>query len=61
MGGHFIRKFMKRALGEFHKFRLIRRKKRQRVVPSTVELQWLEHLWHHEIMFETGVVRANEC
>ena len=27
----------------------------------TVELQWLEHLWRHESMFETGVVRANEC
>ena len=26
----------------------------------TVELQWLEHLWNHENMFETGVVRANE-
>ena len=26
----------------------------------TVELQWLEHLWDHENMFETGVVRANE-
>ena len=26
----------------------------------TVELQWLEHLWKHENMFETGVVRANE-
>ena len=25
-----------------------------------VELQWLEHLWDHENMFETGVVRANE-
>ena len=22
----------------------------------TEELQWLEHLWNHEIMFETGVV-----
>ena len=22
----------------------------------TVELQWLKHLWNHEIMFETGVV-----
>ena len=21
---------------------------------STVELQWLEHLWNHENMFETG-------
>ena len=25
------------------------------------ELQWLEHLWNHENMFETGVVQANEC
>ena len=28
---------------------------------DTVELQWLEHLWNHENMFERGVVRANEC
>ena len=27
---------------------------------STVELQWLEHLWDYENVFETGVVRANE-
>ena len=27
---------------------------------STVELQWLEHLWDHENLFGTGVVRANE-
>ena len=27
----------------------------------TVELQWLEYLWNHENMFETGVVRSNEC
>ena len=27
----------------------------------TDELQWLEHLWNHENMFETGGVRANEC
>ena len=26
----------------------------------TVESKWLEHLWDHEFMFETGVVRANE-
>ena len=26
---------------------------------NTVELQWLEHLWNRENMFETGVVRAN--
>ena len=24
---------------------------------TTVELQWLEHLWNHENMFETGMVR----
>ena len=28
---------------------------------TTVELQWLKHLWNHENMFETRVVRANEC
>ena len=28
---------------------------------NTVELQWLGHLWNYENMFETGVVRANEC
>ena len=28
---------------------------------DTVELQWLEHLWDYENMFETGVLRANEC
>ena len=27
----------------------------------TVELQWLDHLWGHDIMFEAGVVRGNEC
>ena len=27
----------------------------------TVGLQWLEHLWNHENMFETKVVQANEC
>ena len=27
----------------------------------TVELQWLEHLWDHENMFGTKVVRADEC
>ena len=26
----------------------------------TVELQWLEHLWDHGNLSETGVVRANE-
>ena len=28
---------------------------------NTVELQWLEHLWNHENMFEIWVVRANKC
>ena len=27
----------------------------------TVELQWFEQLWNHENVFDTGVVRANEC
>ena len=27
---------------------------------DTVELQWLEHLWDYENMFEIGVVRAIE-
>ena len=30
-------------------------------LPCTLELQWLEHLWNHENLFETGVVRAKEC
>ena len=30
-------------------------------VTNTAEVQWLEHLWNHENMFEAGVVRANEC
>ena len=29
-------------------------------IGNTVELQWLEHLWDNENLFETGVVRANE-
>ena len=28
---------------------------------NTIELQWLDHLWDQENMFETGVVRANDC
>ena len=28
---------------------------------TTAELQWLEELWNYENLFETGVVRANEC
>ena len=31
-----------------------------RVKIYTVELQWVKHLWYHESMFETGVVRADE-
>ena len=33
----------------------------QRWQKYTVELQWLEHFWNHENVFETGVVRANKC
>ena len=29
-------------------------------VPSTVEFLWLEHLWNHENMLQTGVIRASE-
>ena len=28
---------------------------------NTVELQWLEHHWDYENLFEIRVVRANEC
>ena len=31
------------------------------LIAFTVELQWLEHVWNHENMFEARVVRANEC
>ena len=30
-------------------------------IVTTVELQWLEHLWDYENKFETGIIRANEC
>ena len=32
----------------------------QKVNIYTVELQWFEHLWNHENMFEIWVIRANE-
>ena len=28
---------------------------------TTVELQWLEHPWNYKDMFETAIVRADEC
>ena len=31
------------------------------ILLATGELRWLEHLWNHEKMLETAVVRANEC
>ena len=31
-----------------------------KVVKNTVELQWLEHLWDYENLFETGVVQPIE-
>ena len=34
---------------------------RRRVWYITDELQWLEHLWEYENIFETGVVRVSEC
>ena len=34
---------------------------KQNLDANTVELQWLEHLCNHENVFDTGVVRANEC
>ena len=30
-------------------------------IVNSAELEWLEHLWNHGNMFETGVVRVNEC
>ena len=30
------------------------------ILHTTVELQWLEHFWDYENLFETGVVRASE-
>ena len=35
--------------------------RQQKANKTTVEFQWLEHLWNHENMFETDVVRPNEC
>ena len=45
------------ALGHLHLYTEIKEEN----ISITVELQWLEHLWDHKNMFETGVVRANEC
>ena len=30
------------------------------MVRNTVELEWLEHLWDYENLFETAIVRANK-
>ena len=30
------------------------------LIQYTVELQWLQHLWNHENIFEAVVVRADE-
>ena len=30
-------------------------------IVTTISLKWLEHLRNHENIFETGLVRANEC
>ena len=34
---------------------------RIKMVSYTVEIQLLEQAWNQKSMFETGVVRANEC
>ena len=31
------------------------------LINSTIELQWLKHLWNYENMFEAGVDRATKC
>ena len=31
------------------------------IILNAAKLQWLEHLLNHGKVFETGVVRANEC
>ena len=31
------------------------------VTVITIEFKWLEQLWNHGLMFETGVVQTNEC
>ena len=33
----------------------------RRACTDVADASWLEHLWNHENMFETGVVRANKC
>ena len=33
----------------------------EKSMQNTVELQWLEHIWNNENMFETGIARDNEC
>ena len=38
-----------------------KKKKNKKHLVITVELQWLEHLWNHENMLETGVVRGSKC
>ena len=30
------------------------------IITITAEFQWLENLWNHENLFETGVVQANK-
>ena len=42
-------------------FILIVKIQERRKIIFTVELQLLEDLWSHENMFQTRVVRANEC
>ena len=39
---------------------VVKKKDYKKRILVTVELQWLEHLWDHEKMFERRVVKAYE-
>ena len=52
-----LHKFVKRLVPAS---RIAGRMVRETILLYSVELQWLQHLWYHENMFETGIVRANE-
>ena len=36
-----------------------RKERKSNYITTTVKLQWLEHLWDHENLFEIEVVRVN--
>ena len=57
----FQHNHIKEKLGLVVRSSQIRLKPFSPKLANTVELQWLEHVWNHEIMFEAGVVPDNEC